>query len=232
MLSSTITSFEQLITSDGPNLTNLQTYLEGLEQANITVVKQHNLGENYFLEKIREPYLKKLIDNLKNRYEDKSLISALDIFDPKKIPRRQMDQNDHNIMESINTGTEEQQDCEAFMTYGNDHIRNLSKQYQNDDIGVCGSLKECLEEWGCFRQYMHDNYQKLKHRDVIKELSSNMTISSIFPTMSAFVQVYRVVPIHTADVERTFSQLKLIKTRIRNRLAESTLDSLVRISIE
>ena len=112
------------------------------------------------------------------------------------------------------------------------HIRNLSKQYQDDDVGVCGSLEECLEEWGCFRQYMHDNYQKLKHRDVIKELSSNMTISSIFPTMSAFAQVYNVVPIHTADVERIFSQLKLIKTRIRNRLAESTLDSLLRISIE
>lgn len=232
MLSSTITSLEQLITSDGPNLANLQTYLEGLEQANITIVKQHNLGESYFLENIRQPYLKKLIDNLKDRFEDKSLINAFDIFDPKKIPHRQMDENDHNIMESTNTGTEEQQDCEMFMTYGNDHIRNLSKQYQDDDVGVCSSLEECLEEWGCFRQYMHDNYKNLKHRDVIKELCSNMAISSIFPNMSAFAQVCRVIPIHTADVERTFSQLKLIKTRIRNRLAESTLDSLLRISIE
>ena len=59
-----------------------------------------------------------------------------------------------------------------------------------------------------------------------------MTISSIFPNMSAFAQVCRVVPIHTADVERTFSQLKLIKTKIRNCLAESTLDYLLRISIE
>ena len=59
-----------------------------------------------------------------------------------------------------------------------------------------------------------------------------MAISSIFPNMSALAQVCRVVSIHTADVERTFSQLKLIKTRIRNRHAESTLDSLLRISIE
>ena len=57
MLSSTITSLEQLITSDGPNLINLPGYLEGLEQANVTIVKQYNLGENY-LEKIRKPYLK------------------------------------------------------------------------------------------------------------------------------------------------------------------------------
>ena len=147
-----------------------------------------------------------------------------------------MDQNDHNIdiMESssTSTNTKDQKDCEAFMTYGNDHIRNSSKQYQGDGVSVCGSLEECLEEWGCFRQYMYDNYQKLKHRDVIKELCTNMTISYIFPNISAFAQVYRVVPIHTADIERTFSQLKLIKTRIRNCLAKSTLDSLLRISIE
>ena len=56
-----------------------------------------------------------------------------------------MDQSDHNIMESTNTGTEEQQACEAFMTYGNNHIKNLSKEYQGDGVGVCGSLEECLE---------------------------------------------------------------------------------------
>ena len=39
MLSSTITSIEQLITSDGPSLTNLQAYLEGHEQANIIIVR-------------------------------------------------------------------------------------------------------------------------------------------------------------------------------------------------
>ena len=50
--------------------------------------------------------------------------------------------------------------------------------------------------------------------------------------MNAFAQVCCVVPIHTADVERTFSQLKLIKTRIRNHLAESTLNSLLRISMK
>jgi len=226
MLSSTITSLEKLITTDGINLASLQTYLEGLEKANISIVKQHNLGEVYFLEQIRKPYLKQLIDNLKNRFEDKSIISAFDIFDPKKMPQKQIDHS----MESQSTHSDtEEQDCDAFMTYGNNHVTNLSQQYKCD---VCGTSEECLEEWGCFRQYMYDNYLKLKHRDVIKELCSNKTISSIFPNMSAFAQICRVVPIHTADVERTFSQLKLIKTRIRNRLAETTLDSLLRIAIE
>ena len=229
MLSSTITSLEKLMSTDGTNLANLQAYLESLKQADISIVKQHNLGEIYFLEKIRKPYLKSLIDNLKTRFEDKSVISSFDLFDPKKMPRKQIDQSDHS--ESTHTDAEEQS-YDTFMTYGNNHITNLAQQYSHDSDCVCGTSEEWLEEWGCFRQYMHDNYLNLKHRDVIKELCSNKTISSIFPNMSTFAQVCRVVPIHTADVERTFSQLKLIKTRIRNRLAESTLDCLLRIAIE
>ncbi len=41
-----------------------------------------------------------------------------------------------------------------------------------------------------------------------------------------------VLPVTTATVERSFSDMKLIKTRLRNRLGESTLDQTMRISIE
>ena len=146
------------------------------------------------------------------------------------MPQKEMDHSDHS-MDSTPTD-EEVQSCDAFMAYGNNHVTNLAEQYHHDGVFVCGTSEECLGEWGCFRQYMHDNYLNLKHRDVIKGLCSNKTISEIFPNMSAFAQVCRVVPVHTADVERAFSQLKLIKTRIRNRLAESTLDCLLRIAIE
>ena len=54
----------------------------------------------------------------------------------------------------------------------------------------------------------------------------------IFPNMSIFAKIFRVAPVHTADIERILSQLKLIKTCIRNRMQEQTLDSLLRIAIE
>ena len=224
MLSSTISSLQQLITSDGSNFATLQSYLRKLEQANITVTKPTNLGEKYFLESIRKPFLTSLIDNLKKRFEDKSILTAFDIFDPKKVPRVSNDENDS----SDSSGEQE-----IFMQYGNAHIKNLAEHYQGDnDVSVCGSPDQCLEEWSSFRQYMHDNYLKLRHKDVIRELCSNKTISCIYPNMGTFAEVCRVVPIHTSDVERTFSQLKLIKTRIRNRLNEGTLDSLLRIAVE
>ena len=48
MLSSTISSLQLLITCDGSNFSSLQSYLQKLEQANVTVTKQANLGEIIF----------------------------------------------------------------------------------------------------------------------------------------------------------------------------------------
>ena len=70
-----------------------------------------------------------------------------------------------------------------------------------------------------------------KHSDVLNDLCTNDTSAALFPNMAQFARICRVIPIHTADVERTFSQLKLIKTRTRNRMNEKTLDSL-RIALE
>ena len=226
MLSSIISSLQQLITCDGSNFSSLQSYLQKLEQANVTVTKQADLGENYFLESIRKPFLRCLIDNLKKRFEDKSILTTFDVFDPKKILQLSNDSSD-----SESDGDSSTQ--ESFMQYGNIHIKNLAEHYQGeDDVSVCGSSDECVEEWSSFKQFMHDNYLQLRHKDVIRELCSNKTISSIYPNMSTFAKICLVIPIHTAGVERTFSQLKLIKTRIRNRLSEGTLDSLLRIAVE
>ena len=40
------------------------------------------------------------------------------------------------------------------------------------------------------------------------------------------------IPVATASVKRNFSQLKMIKTRLRNRLDEKYLSHLMKISIE
>ena len=41
-----------------------------------------------------------------------------------------------------------------------------------------------------------------------------------------------MLPVTTATVERTFSNMKLIKTRLRKRMGDDTLDSTMRISIK
>ena len=41
-----------------------------------------------------------------------------------------------------------------------------------------------------------------------------------------------LIPMTTCTVERSFSQMKLVKTRLRNHLGDETLDMLMKISIE
>ena len=62
--------------------------------------------------------------------------------------------------------------------------------------------------------------------------SSISIYSTSFPSLAKLARIYRVLPPHTADCERDFSKLNLIKPDIRNRMGESTLDFLLRIRTE
>ena len=53
-----------------------------------------------------------------------------------------------------------------------------------------------------------------------------------FPNLASLARLAVVLPVTTATVERSFSDMKLIKTRLRSRLGEETLNHTMRISIE
>ena len=54
----------------------------------------------------------------------------------------------------------------------------------------------------------------------------------IFPNLVKLLQIYQIIPLTTATVERSFSTLKLVKSNLRNHLKEDTLDWCMRIAIE
>ena len=53
-----------------------------------------------------------------------------------------------------------------------------------------------------------------------------------FPNLKKLASIALVLPVTTATVERTFSDMKMVKTRLRSRLGEDTLDYALRICIE
>ena len=57
-------------------------------------------------------------------------------------------------------------------------------------------------------------------------------LKTMFPNMSTLANICLAIPVGTASVERSFSQMKLIKTRVRNHIGESSLSYLMKISIE
>lgn len=204
MLSSTISCLEQLKSANGTNLAALQPFLHEVSEADINISKKSNLGEDYYNDNIREPYVSALIENLKGRFNDKAEIASFCVFNPEKMRQ---------------AGT--------AMEYGLQEIETLARQYQG--LEIIGSVEECVDEWKSYCQFLLDSCREMKFSEVIQDLCTNSTTATIFPNMS---KICRVIPVHTADVERTFSQLKLIKTPIRNRMQEKTLDSLLRIAIE
>lgn len=65
----------------------------------------------------------------------------------------------------------------------------------------------------------------------LAEVLISPTIGAQFPVLSNLAKIYKTLPPHTADCERDFSRMGIIKTEIRNRLSEDSLDCLMRISI-
>ena len=45
----------------------------------------------------------------------------------------------------------------------------------------------------------------------------------MFPNLNPLVSIYLIIPVGTASVERSFSQLKMIKIRPTKRLGEKSL---------
>ena len=66
----------------------------------------------------------------------------------------------------------------------------------------------------------------------LKELGTNDMLTAMFPNLSTLGNICLSIPVSTASVERSFSQMKLLKTRLRNRLSDSSLLHLMKIAIE
>ena len=66
----------------------------------------------------------------------------------------------------------------------------------------------------------------------LKELVTNDMLTAMFPNLSTLGNICLSIPVSTASVEKSFSQMKLLKTRLRNRLSDSSLLHLMKIAIE
>ena len=58
-------------------------------------------------------------------------------------------------------------------------------------------------------------------QDILEEMMKSETYEGVFPETWKLLNIMMALPVSTATVERTFSQMKLIKTRLRNRLHDS-----------
>ena len=65
-----------------------------------------------------------------------------------------------------------------------------------------------------------------------KEFKRLTHYGGIFPEMFKLINIMLTLPVGTATAERSFSQMKMIKTRLRNCLNDTNLKRIMRIAIE
>ena len=191
---------------------------EALEAATDITVTMEDISS--FQERVAKPFVNDLKRNISSRFTSQDVVSCFRIFDPKKVPS----------LESSD-----------LPSYVEDAVKVLIDHYGADrpaetvlGVDVCTPTlisSELHTEWKTFRHFLAKK-PKNDMKTQLKELASNEMLETMFPNLSTLSKICLSIPVGTASVERSFSQMKMIKTRLRNRIGESSLSSLMKIAIE
>ncbi|ORU94137.1 MAG: hypothetical protein A6F71_09170 [Cycloclasticus sp. symbiont of Poecilosclerida sp. M] len=120
-------------------------------------------------------------------------------------------------------------DSVSLPTCGEDSVEKLIVHYGEtvdgeETVKRAMISTEILTEWKTFlvKQPRHDTTASQ-----LKELVSNDMLKAMFPNVHKIASIGLTIPVSTASVERSFSQMKLIKTRLRNALSDCSLSHLI-----
>ena len=159
-----------------------------------------------------------MIDNIQSRFSDtEELLVSLSIFDCRNSPISSDD----------------------LRSFGRKELNFLLEQYATEKprttlTGVhfvatpLVNADEARVEWETYKRLRSVEQKSLTYQ--MQNLLQNELHFSMFPNLFRLAEIAVCLP--TASVERSFSHMKIIKTKLRNRLNESNLHHLMMIAIE
>ncbi len=177
-----------------------------------TIFKKY-LEDNYnFIPSFVREYSIAIINAIKNRFPEYELYSAFSIFDPKELP----------------------DDDTELVLYGNQEIEILGNFYGEIKLVNENEFSEIIDkeklnqEWNSVKpylQYYKNNNQEMDFIQLWQHiLNTDDDFSFNYPTIVILVKIALLIPLSNAHVERIFSQMKLIKNNLRNKMHLNTLD--------
>ena len=120
-------------------------------------------------------------------------------------------------------------------------IKVLLNHYEKDKFALTLNDEETVKtavispkvhtEWITFHTLLAKNPEDSIALQ-LKEHITNEMLVPMFPNLQKITSIGLTLPVSTTSVERSFSQMKLIKTCLRNSLTEGRLTQLMRIVIE
>ena len=102
------------------------------------------------------------------------------------------------------------------------------------ELEIGTGMTPLLQAFGLFDprpalKLIKDNHCE-DHQSVLR-LFSSPNVQSMFPETAHLLSIVSVLPIGTATVERLFSLMKIIKTRLRKRLQDATLSDIIMLAM-
>ena len=186
---------------------------------------EHNISitedeKDEFMRKVYCPYIQSVIDHISNKLKSSDVYLCFSVFDPRLLP--------DNKEELSSYGESKLQALTDF--YGRAQSVSFEGETNRSVSDIDGD--EAKAEWRFFCKVLFKEYSNISMDKVFSNLLTNDTIGAAFPNLVTLASLAVILPVTTASVERSFSDMKLIKTRLRNRLGEESLDQTMRICIE
>ena len=148
-------------------------------------------------------FLDLVVENLKSRFPQTTLISGMAILDPRSLP---VDNSD-------------------LASYGIQELDQLVQHFtQSPELQITQS---CKEEWPCLKQLASFSYQSHSMEDFWAVVAQKH--KDQFPCLLKLAHACLTLPVSTVCCERGFSTQNRIKTKLRNRMKVRRLDVLMRI---
>ncbi|CAF1346512.1 unnamed protein product [Rotaria sp. Silwood1] len=210
-ISSTMLRLEQLKDYNSIDYVNIIETIQKLSLTSLTIRNSRSSTSNVrlntdevFKTKIL-PFIENIINNIQARFEQSTLdrLNCFMIFD----------------MENMNNNKD----------YGDKEIHTIRQHYSSDfDESV-------IYEWKTFRTYLLTQKKSGKfmtQREVCMKLVQDGMLKDIYPQLSLATEIFLIAPASTATVERDFSTMNRVLTKLKNRLTTEHVNQLMKISIE
>ncbi|KAA6371234.1 MAG: putative transposable element-derived protein 1 [Streblomastix strix] len=200
--------------------------------------------------KSQQTYIQLTIDSIKERFKEIDIITSFSIFNPNCAPLTEDKLEGYGEQYLINILNKK---WNLFRREVNENKRILKQQIQinekmdpNDVKQQQSEQKEtqnnllqekgkfffdALKQWRLARNNLLKNFKDKSQRFVCQRLCKDEKAFENVPIIRSVAKYALTMPLSNAPPERGFSQLKNVKSNNRNRLLQSSLQSLMNISI-
>lgn len=180
-----------------------------------------------------------IITQIDNRFMENNLevLKDLALLSIKRI--KEIKKNPHSIPKDAFKTV-----CSVYNTFLNmENVQREYQQYINSDFKFNNQLPEYLH----LRQNDSSDDSDNSHNSdneslkvcqnsysllcIFRDFCLN-DLKTVFPNLFMLLKIGVTLPVSSCSPERTFSKLKLVKTRLRSTMAEKRLEDLLRISCE